>query len=55
MKKFLSYSTPLPKMVESLLMGAFVIGLELVLQAKVVSRHPKTLDACMKEALISER
>ncbi|KAA0036970.1 DNA-directed RNA polymerase III subunit 1 [Cucumis melo var. makuwa] len=54
--KFLNDSAPLPEMAESVLIDAFVTGLEPMLQAKVVSRHPKTLEACMKEAqLVNDR
>ncbi|TYK17993.1 Ty3/gypsy retrotransposon protein [Cucumis melo var. makuwa] len=55
-KKFVNYSAPLPYMAESVLRDAFVIGLELALQAKVISRHPQTLEECMKEAqLVNDR
>ncbi|KAA0057684.1 retrotransposon protein [Cucumis melo var. makuwa] len=49
-KKFLNYSAPLPRMEESVLRDAFVTGLELALQAEVISRHPQTLEECMKKA-----
>lgn len=55
-KKFVNYSAPLPYMAESVLRDAFVIGLELTLQANVISRHPQTLEECMKEAqLVNDR
>ena len=50
MKKFVTYSAPLPHMAESVLLGAFVIGLEPALQAEVIGQHPQTLEECMKEA-----
>ncbi|TYK28159.1 uncharacterized protein E5676_scaffold289G00730 [Cucumis melo var. makuwa] len=51
-KKFVNYLT---HMAESVLRDAFVIGLEPI-QAKVISRHPHTLEECMKEAqLINDR
>lgn len=50
LKKVLKYSAPLPDMAESILMDAFVTGLSLELRAEVVSRHPKNLDECMREA-----
>ena len=37
-------------MAESVLRDAFVTGLEPALQAKVINRHPQTLEECMKEA-----
>ncbi|TYK23312.1 peroxidase 64 [Cucumis melo var. makuwa] len=40
-KKFVNYSAPLPHMAESVLMDAFVTGLEPTLQAEVISRHPQ--------------
>ncbi|KAA0067146.1 ty3-gypsy retrotransposon protein [Cucumis melo var. makuwa] len=49
-KKFVTYSAPLPYMAESVLVDAFVTGLEPSLQAEVISRHPQTLEECMKEA-----
>ena len=49
-KKFVTYSTPLPNMVESMLKDTFLTGLEPTLQAEVISRHPQTLEECMKEA-----
>ena len=55
-KKFVQYSAPLPHMAESVLLDAFVTGLEPALQAEVISRHPQTLEECMKEAqLVSGR
>ena len=47
-KKFVTYSTPLPHMVESVLRDAFLTGLEPNLQAEVVSRYPQTLEDCMR-------
>ena len=56
LKKFVNYSTPLPQMAESVLMDAFVTGLEPALQAEVISRYPQTLEECMKEAqLVNDR
>ncbi|TYK14623.1 retrotransposon protein [Cucumis melo var. makuwa] len=49
-KKFVTYSAPLPYMAESVLVDAFVTGLEPSLQAEVISRHPQTLEDCMREA-----
>ena len=49
-KKFVNYSAPLPYMAESVLRNAFVTGLEPTLQAKVISRHPHTLEECMKHS-----
>ncbi|TYK30161.1 retrotransposon protein [Cucumis melo var. makuwa] len=49
-KKIMNYSTPLSHMAESVLRDAFVTSLELALQAEVISRHPQTLEQCMKEA-----
>ncbi|TYJ98044.1 retrotransposon protein [Cucumis melo var. makuwa] len=46
LKKFLEYSAPLPEMAESVLIDAFVTGLETNLQAEVKSRHPVTLEEC---------
>ena len=55
-KKFVNYSAPLPYMAESVLRDAFVTGLEPALQAEVISRHPLTLEECMKEAqLVNDR
>ncbi|KAA0063772.1 retrotransposon protein [Cucumis melo var. makuwa] len=55
-KKFVTYSAPLPYMAESVLVDAFVTGLEPSLQAEVISRHPQTLEECMREAqLINDR
>ncbi|TYK31688.1 retrotransposon protein [Cucumis melo var. makuwa] len=55
-KKFVNYSAPLPYMAESVLRDAFLTGLEPTLQAKVISRHPQTLEECMKEAqLVNDR
>lgn len=48
MKKILNYLALLSKMAESILIDLFVTGLELTMQAKVVSRHPKMLKGCMK-------
>ncbi|TYJ97218.1 putative RNA polymerase II transcription factor B subunit 1-1 isoform X2 [Cucumis melo var. makuwa] len=45
-KKFMNYSAPLPHMVESVLRDAFLMGLKPALQAKVISRHPQTLEQC---------
>lgn len=47
-KKFVNYSAPLPYMAESVLVDAFVTGLEPSLQAEVISRHPQTLEECME-------
>ncbi|TYK26802.1 retrotransposon protein [Cucumis melo var. makuwa] len=56
LKKFLEYSAPLPEMAESVLIDAFIIGLETNLQAEVKGRHPVTLEACMREAqMVSDR
>ncbi|TYK05651.1 Retrotransposable element Tf2 [Cucumis melo var. makuwa] len=56
LKKFLEYSAPLPEMAESVLIDAFVTGLETNLQAEVKSRHPVTLEECMREAqMVSDR
>ena len=41
---------PFLEMVESILMDAFVTRLSLKLRAKVMSRHPKNLEECMREA-----
>ncbi|KAL4018114.1 hypothetical protein IC575_021704 [Cucumis melo] len=55
-KKFVTYSAPLPYMAESVLVDAFVTGLEPSLQAEVISRHPQTLEDCMREAqLVNDR
>ncbi|TYJ98185.1 retrotransposon protein [Cucumis melo var. makuwa] len=55
-KKFVNYSAPLPYMAESVLRDAFLTGLEPALQAEAVSRHPQTLEDCMKEAqLVNDR
>ncbi|KAA0042861.1 retrotransposon protein [Cucumis melo var. makuwa] len=55
-KKFVNYSAPLPHMAESVLRDAFLTGLEPALQAEVVSRHPQTLEECMKAAqLVNDR
>ena len=55
-KKFVQYSAPLPHMAESVLLDAFVTGLEPTLQAEVISRHPQSLEECMKEAqLVNDR
>ncbi|KAA0054184.1 retrotransposon protein [Cucumis melo var. makuwa] len=50
LKKFLEYSAPLPGMAESVLIDAFITGLETNLQAEVKSRHPVTLEECIREA-----
>ncbi|KAA0043304.1 Retrotransposable element Tf2 [Cucumis melo var. makuwa] len=50
LKKFLEYSAPLSEMVESVLIDAFITGLETNLQAEVKSRHSVTLEECMREA-----
>ncbi|KAA0041915.1 uncharacterized protein E5676_scaffold306G001100 [Cucumis melo var. makuwa] len=43
-------------MAESVLRDAFLTGLEPALQAEVVSRHPQTLEECMKAAqLVNDR
>ena len=43
-------------MAESVLMDAFVTGLEPTLQVEVVNRYPQTLEACMREAqLVNDR
>ncbi|KAA0041348.1 retrotransposon protein [Cucumis melo var. makuwa] len=56
LKKFLEYSAPLPEMAESVLIDAFITGLETNLQAEVKGRHPVTLEACMREAqMVSDR
>ncbi|KAL4037971.1 hypothetical protein IC575_001574 [Cucumis melo] len=56
LKKFLEYSAPLPEMAESVLIDAFITGLETNLQAEVISRHPMTLEDCMREAqMVSDR
>ena len=52
-KKFVTYSAPLPDMAESVLLDAFLTGLEPSLQAEVISRHPQTLEECMKEAQLA--
>ena len=49
-KKFVTYSAPLPHMEESVLRDAFLTGLKPNLQVEVVSRDPQTLEDCMKEA-----
>ncbi|KAL4023262.1 hypothetical protein IC575_017013 [Cucumis melo] len=55
-KKFVTYSSPLPYMAESVLVDASVTGLEPSLQAEVISRHPQTLEECMREAqLVNDR
>ena len=55
-KKFVNYSAPLPYIAESVLRDTFLIGLEPALKAEVVSRHPQTLEDCMKEAqLVNDR
>ncbi|KAL4021138.1 hypothetical protein IC575_019929 [Cucumis melo] len=55
-KKFVTYSAPLPYMAESVLVDAFVTRLEPSLQAEVISRHPQTLEECMREAqLVNDR
>ncbi|KAL0560711.1 hypothetical protein IC582_001124 [Cucumis melo] len=55
-KKFVIYSAPLPYMAGSVLVDAFVTGLEPSLQAEVISRHPQTLEDCMREAqLVNDR
>ena len=55
-KKFVNYSALLPYMTESVLRDAFVTELEPALQAEVISRHPLTLEECMKEAqLVNDR
>ena len=55
-KKFVQYSAPLPHMAESVLLDAFMTGLESSLQAEVISRHPQSLEECMKEAqLVNDR
>ena len=55
-KKFVTYSAPLPDMAESVLLDAFFTGLEPALQAEVISRHPQTLEECMKKAqLVNDR
>ncbi|KAA0056273.1 retrotransposon protein [Cucumis melo var. makuwa] len=49
-------SAPLPYVAESVLRDAFLTGLEPALQAEVISRHPQTLEECMKEAqLVNDR
>lgn len=56
MKNFLNYSAPLPEMTESILIDAFVTSLEPTLQTELKSRHPITLEDCMREAqLVSDR
>lgn len=45
-KKFLNYSAPLLEKAKSVLMDAFLIGLEPTQQVEVVSRHPKTWEEC---------
>lgn len=56
LKKFLDYSASLPEMAKSVLIDAFVTGLETTLQAEVKSRHPTTLEDCMHEAeMVSDR
>lgn len=43
-------------MVESILRDAFLTSLEPALQAKFISRHPQTLEECMKKAqLVNDR
>ncbi|KAA0040483.1 retrotransposon protein [Cucumis melo var. makuwa] len=43
-------------MAESVLVDAFVTGLEPSLQAEVISRQPQTLEECTKEAqLVNDR
>ena len=55
-KKFVTYSAPLPDMAESVLLDTFLTGLEPALQAEVISRHPQTLEECTKEAqLVNDR
>ncbi|XP_038898276.1 uncharacterized protein LOC120085983 isoform X2 [Benincasa hispida] len=55
-KKFVTYSTPLPDLAEEVLRDAFVNGLEPTLRAEVISRKPTTLEECMYEAqLVSDR
>ncbi|TYK02434.1 retrotransposon protein [Cucumis melo var. makuwa] len=55
-KKLVTYSAPLPYVAESVLVDAFVTGLEPSLQAEVISRHPQTLEECMREAqLVNDR
>ena len=49
-KKFVTYSAPLPHMAESVSWDAFLTGLEPLLQAEVVRRDPQTLEECMREA-----
>ncbi|TYK23012.1 Transposon Tf2-6 polyprotein [Cucumis melo var. makuwa] len=44
LKKFLKYSAPLPEIAKSVLIDAFITGLETNLQAEVKSRHPMTLE-----------
>ncbi|KAA0033719.1 Transposon Tf2-6 polyprotein [Cucumis melo var. makuwa] len=56
LKKFLEYSAPLPEIAESVLIDAFITGLETNLQAEVKSHHPMTLEECMREAqMVSDR
>ncbi|KAA0033896.1 retrotransposon protein [Cucumis melo var. makuwa] len=45
---------PLPEMSESVLIDAFITGLETNLQAEVISHHPVTLEDCMREAQMAE-
>ncbi|TYK02192.1 peroxidase 64 [Cucumis melo var. makuwa] len=53
MKNFLNYSAPLPEMTESILIDAFVTSLEPTLQTELKSRHPITLEDCMREAQLA--
>lgn len=47
---------PLPDMAENVLQDAFFTGLKPSLQAEVISRHPQTLEECIKEAqLVNDR
>lgn len=48
-KKFVTYSAPLPHMAESVLHDAFLTGFEPVIQAEVVSRYPQTLEECIEK------
>ncbi|XP_038891356.1 uncharacterized protein LOC120080793 isoform X1 [Benincasa hispida] len=49
-KKFVTYSTPLPDLVEDVLKDAFINGLEPTLRAEVISRKPNTLEEGMHKA-----
>ncbi|XP_038893564.1 uncharacterized protein LOC120082453 [Benincasa hispida] len=52
-KKFVTYSAPLPDLAEEVLKDAFVNGLEPTLRVEVISRKMITLEECIYEAQLA--